>query len=78
MSACDISMDELRRERLGSALQGLARQLVLERQRAAVLERENKRLRAELDTLRGRAASVNDAPAVAQDDQDSAAASDRT
>ena len=46
-------MDEQRRERLGSALQGLARELVAERQRTALLERENKRLRAELEALRG-------------------------
>lgn len=60
-------MDEQRRERLGSALQGLARELVAERQRVAVLERENKRLRAELETLRSRQSLVGigeaDAPA---------------
>ena len=69
MSAWQTSMDELRRERLGSALQGLARQLVLERQRAAVLERENKHLRAELELLRSRFGLDGDAGAVGQDEE---------
>ncbi len=57
-------MDDQRRERLGSALQGLARELVAERQRTALLERENKRLRAELEALRGRPSPVKSVAAV--------------
>jgi hypothetical protein len=78
MAACEASMDELRRERLGSALQGLARQLVLERQRAALLERENKRLRAELEGLRSRLSLVRDAPGGGPGEQDSAMGAEGT
>ena len=40
------------RDRIGSALRALAADLVAEKQRVAVLRKENRELREELDALR--------------------------
>jgi hypothetical protein len=42
-------------ERIGSALRRLAEDLVSERRRVALLERENRRLKTELEKLRAQA-----------------------
>jgi hypothetical protein len=43
-------------EQIGTALRRLAADLVAERRRVALLERENRELRAQLEALRGPAA----------------------
>jgi len=43
---------EVSSEQIGTALRRLAADLVAERRRVAVLERENRELRAQLDELR--------------------------
>ncbi|HUO70047.1 MAG TPA: hypothetical protein VMU39_04660 [Solirubrobacteraceae bacterium] len=47
-----------RQERIGSALHALASDLVTERRRVVALERENRRLRTELEALKARLAVV--------------------
>jgi hypothetical protein len=58
------------RERIGSALRALAADLVTEKQRVAVLRKENKRLQAEVDALRralGQATASADRPETCVD-----------
>jgi hypothetical protein len=52
--------DARSRERIGSALQALAADLVTERRRVLQLRRENRALRAELAALRGQRLDPDD------------------
>lgn len=45
-------MDEVSRQRVGSALKRMGEDLVAERRRVMLLTRENRRLRAEVERLR--------------------------
>jgi chaperonin cofactor prefoldin len=47
-----------RQERIGSALHALASDLVTERRRVVTLERENRRLKSELEALKAKLAAV--------------------
>ena len=58
-------------ERIGSALQALAADLVTERRRVLLLRRENRALRAELAALRGTVLSPDH-----EDSQDDEASGD--
>jgi hypothetical protein len=49
---------EVSSEQIGTALRRLAADLVAERRRVALLERENRELRAQLDELRRPAAAA--------------------
>jgi hypothetical protein len=55
------------RERIGTALRALTAELVAEKQRVAVLRRENRELRAELEALRGVATDAVASEAVVGD-----------
>jgi hypothetical protein len=50
------TVKEVSSEQIGTALRRLAADLVAERRRVALLERENQELRAQLEELRGTAA----------------------
>jgi hypothetical protein len=52
-------MREISSQRLGTALRALAEDLVTERRRVTLLERENRELKRELEQLRRSAAERN-------------------
>jgi hypothetical protein len=52
---------EVSSEQIGTALRCLAADLVAERRRVALLERENRELRSQLEELRGSAAPAEPA-----------------
>jgi hypothetical protein len=52
---------EVSSEQIGTALRRLAADLVAERRRVALLERENRELRSQLEELRGSAAPAEPA-----------------
>lgn len=52
-------MREIRGERLGTALRGLAEDLVTERRRVTQLQRENRELKREIEQLRRTATERN-------------------
>ena len=55
-------VDEVNRQRVGSALRRMGEDLVAERRRVMVLTRENARLREELERLRRVLAARDGAP----------------
>ena len=59
-------VDERTSTRIGTALRRMAEDLVAERRRIAELERENRELRSQLETLRDRRTEAPDASKTRQ------------